>query len=384
MPQKSFEQLILEIESKLSVQIGATGLSNIPENIADPLVQIVTHAVGGQAQLYKDLYDFMEGFNVSTASCETIDALASLIGESRNTNKKTSYSVVFFGTTDLVIPSNTALKDNNGIDWSTLDPITIRNGLGSGVAISPIGFYSLSPSELFLPSPISGVSIATNVSLIEAGFSLENCEQFRARLMNNNHSCAETEQGVLDRLGASSDFAKVIYDAPDCISDDSHVAFVVRGGSDNDIGNIIANYAPFNFATLAGNTSVAISGCETVKFIRPCPVGIKLQYWSETDVSDSQFIDAICSSEGDGLACIRDKIPCINHMRFSLIHSRPESLGCSYEDSGQDCSGTVSLISDDCPCSADSCDDGVFTDCANLESWEYPVFVSAEKEGVYC
>ena len=48
-----------------------------------------------------------------------------------------------------------------------------------------------------------------------------------------------------------------------------------------------------------------------------------------------------------------------------------------------DCFGSVSLISDDCHCTGTLVDQPV-SDCIDIESWQYPVFVSATYNGESC
>jgi hypothetical protein len=373
----TLSELIADFRAKVEPIIGETGLSDPRENIADPLVQAVIHPLGGLAELWQRLEKFQDGFDIRTADCDCLEWAASLVGETKRTNQPTRASIVFTGSDGTVIPANTEFQDGYAGSWNTESAIMIRNGFGFGVARSAVGNFEIAEGELSLTTPIAGVALATNIGIIEQGYLTESCEQFRGRLLSQEKSI-ETEYGVLNQLKSITTKAWFINDAPDCISPVSNSGFVVIGGNDNEIAETIRQYAPMNYTRLAGGVQIDFN-CEPVRFIRPCPVGVQVQYWGDS-VSDDDFIAAICDG---GLKAIQS-INCVQHARFRLVPAYRSNASCTDEpDTGTGCDGSVSLINDDCPCASD-CPSGGYGNCPTLESWQYPVFVSAELMGERC
>lgn len=284
----SLATLLDDFRAKVEPIIGITGLSNPSENIADPLVQVVIHALGGQAELERRLDLWSDRFDVRTAACNDLYLAAALVGEYPRSNQPSRVEIIFTGSTQTV-PANASFRDQYLGVWTLESPVNISGGIGFGIARSAIGDFSVMPGELQLVSQIAGVNIATSGMMASIGSVTESCEQFRARLLSGNRRRIETDSGVLSKLLDVADSAKIINDAPECISPYSRTGFVVRGGDDSDIATIIRQYAPLNYARLAGNVSVNVAACETVRFIRPCPVGLEINYWGKT-VADSDFI----------------------------------------------------------------------------------------------
>lgn len=378
-----------ELETALSVVMGgSTALSDPANNISDPLVQIAIHALGGLCAVETALQEFKSGFNIATASCDCLTILATLIGETQLTNKPSSVSISATGTNNTIIPAGTTYSDNFANTWTLQDQITIINGWGWGVAFSAAGSYSVNTSELLIDTAIDNVN-TTNGQMIELGYLSEDCEVFRARLMSGGGaSINETESGVIKRIESLGAKVSFIGDAPDCVSPFTNNAFVVNGGSDSDIANILMNYAPLNYTTLAGNVEYLVNDCETVRFLRPCPVGIEINYWGRSEIDDQEFIDALCSTPDK---CKSTSITAMNfadinklkQISIRPIYTRNSTVSSTDATTAIDCFGGVSLISDDCHCTGDIVDQPV-SDCIDIESWQYPVFVSATYNGESC
>ena len=379
----SLEALLADFRAKVEPIIGVTGLSNPAENIADPLVQIVMHALGGQAELEKRLTAFTAGFDVRTADCVQLEQAASLIGEARRTAIPSTVEIIFVGASGTLIPANTAFKDNYLGVWRLENPVTLINGLGFGVAKSTVGAYQVEAGELALASAIAGIQIATSGQMLSLGGAIETCEQFRARLLAGRSYLPDTEEGILEQLSKVATKVKLIHDAPDCIAPYSKTGFVVVGGSDQVIAETLQRYAPYNYTRLAGNTSITL-GCETVRFIRPCPVGLQLHYWATTEVEDDVFANSICRLDTITSAGLVALIPCLKHVKFRAIPSRPEGTNTEPEQA-TGCNGvSVSLIAADCPCADTSVLSSEFSECITLQAWQAPAFISAEYRGQTC
>lgn len=379
----SLEALVADFRTKVEPIIGVTGLSNPSENIADPLVQIVMHALGGQAELEKRLTEFTAGFDVRTADCNQLEQAAALIGETRRTAIPSKVEIIFVGASGTLVPANITFKDSYLGVWTLENPVTLTNGLGFGVAKSAVGMYEVEAGELALAAPIAGIQLATSGQMLSIGGSVETCEQFRARLLAGKSYLPDTEEGILEQLSKVATKVKLIHDAPDCIAPYSKTGFVVVGGSDQVIAGTLQHYAPYNYTRLAGNTSVTI-GCEVVRFIRPCPVGLQLQYWASAEVDDDVFANAICQLDTITSAGLVALIPCLKHVKFRAIPSHPEGVNAEPEQA-TGCNGvSISLITADCPCSDTSALSSEFSECLNLQAWQSPAFISAEYKGQTC
>ena len=373
---------IAELESKIAPVLGATGLSDPANNIADPLVQIAAHAMGGQQAIEDKLTQFISGFDLSTASCDCLDIYAAYIGESKRANKPSIVSIIASGVEGSVIPKGLLLADNLGNDWTTTDAITISGGIGSGYAESPVGDYLVQPHELYANS-IAGINAVTSGMMIESGYTIESCEQFRARLSSKTNKSPNTENGIIEKLNSIATSAKFIPDAPECISPYSRSAFVVEGGSDLEVAGLIAQYAPLNYTALAGDVSATVYDCETVRFMRPCYVGIQVQYWGTGEVDDSAFIAAMCGAQTVS-ALSFSGIDCVNGIMIRPIYPIGSGIDCDQPDTATTCDGSpVLLVSDDCHCTGTECATD-FVSCLSLENWQAPAFVDAVYMGESC
>lgn len=269
----TLDELLVDAETKLSALLGgATALSNPSLYASDPFVQAVLVALGGQADLDAKIEAKFNSYNINTVSCECIDAVASLMGETRHVNKPTTVSIVISGVDGLTRPANTQFTDSTGNTWILDNDITIENGIGFGQAISSSsGEFNVAAGDLYLTNDVSGINIATNSGVVELGFVEESCEQFRERLLTENILAPETESTVIKMLEAESDYVKFINDYPDCDGTGClGKGFVIRGGNAVIQADIIRDYAPLNYTTLSGNLSIPYDNCEDVKIIRPC------------------------------------------------------------------------------------------------------------------
>lgn len=379
----SLASLLADFRAKVEPVIGVTGLSNPSENIADPLVQIVMHALGGQAELEKRLTTFIAGFDIRTADCTQLIQAANLIGEQPRTAIPSKVEIILVGASGTLVPANTVFKDNYLGSWTLENPVTLSNGIGFGVAKSAVGSYQVAAGELSLAASIAGIQLATSGQMLSVGGTIESCEQFRARLLSGKNYLPDTDEGILQKLRSIATKAKLITDIPDCITPYDKVGFVVVGGSDQLVAETIRNYAPYNYSRLAGNTSVLID-CDTVRFIRPCPVGLQLQYWASSEVEDDVFANAICQLDTVTAAGLVALIPCLVHVKFRAIPARPAGTNTEPEQA-TGCNGVgISLISSDCPCSDTSALSAEFSECINLAPWQMPAFISAEYKGTTC
>lgn len=384
----TLNNLLIDAESKLSVLLGGTTtLSNPSENSNDPLVQIMLTALAGQVKLDEKILNRLYQLDIRTIDCECLEIVASLVGEFKRSNKQTSAGLVVIGTNGTSIPANSQFKDNLGNIWFNEKEIIVENKIAFGKVLST-NFYNLnlSNNELYLVSAIEGISIATNTFILEQGYSEETCEQFRNRLLNKSVQSFETETSVIYELLKKAKFAKFINDYPDCDNIDNPClksGFVVRGGDDTEIASIIRNYAPINYINLGGNTSISFD-CETVKFIRPCPVGIMIQYTGSKELTSSDFETIICQLNQSVYTTNFSSLDCIKSLTFRTIRQVPESLNCEDPSSATSCGQTVSLLSTNCPCALTECNPKEYKNCAILKSWEYPVFISAEYMGELC
>lgn len=377
------------LETELAaVMGGATTLSDPTNNQADPMVQIALNALGGLCEVEAAIEEFKNGFNINAASCACLTILATLIGEEQRTNKRSTVAIVATGANGTVIPTGTVYEDSYTAEWSLTTQITIKNGFGWGVAQSEIGPHVATKSDLTLQDDITGVS-TTNGDMLSYGYTVEDCDQFRARLKSaGGLSVQDTELTVIERLESLGTTARFITDAPDCVDGSSSHAFVVNGGDEASVAQMIMSYAPLNYTTLAGDVSYVVNSCETVKFMRPSPVGIEIEYYSKAPIDDSVFVQALCNSIG---TCDNDVVTAmtfadidkLKSIKLRPIYSRPADAGGDDITTGTDCFGTVSLISDACY-DEDAVIDQEQSDCILIASWQYPVFVRATLKGSVC
>ncbi|MDB4461453.1 baseplate J/gp47 family protein [bacterium] len=377
----TLDELLVDAETKLSGLLGgATALSNPSLYASDPFVQAILVALGGQADLDAKIESKFNNYDINTVSCNCIDTVASLVGETRHVNKPTTVSIVISGVNDITLPANSQFTDSTGNTWILDSETTIENGIGFGEAISSSsGEFNVVAGDLSLTNSVSGINIATNSGVIDLGFVEESCEQFRERLLTQNILAPETESSVLKLLEKEADFATFISDYPDCDGTGClGKGFVLRGGDETTLANIIRDYSPLNYMTLAGNTSIPFDNCEDVKFIRPCGVGIQIKYTASKEITDEEFSEIICENNSSLYNKNFSSIDCLTSISFRVVRSSSPALECGDPETADGCGETVDLLSEDCPCVQEECSSPDFKPCAVLNSWEYPVFLSAE------
>lgn len=381
----ALSELLVDFESKLSgILGGATTLSNPSEHFDDPLVQVVLPLLAGQAEIDKKIDEKFNNFNIKEVSCDCLEVVASLAGYYRRNNKVTTVGIVIVGSNNTIVPTGTVLKDNLDQSWTTDYNVTIDCGIGFTTAHSmSFGYFPLLQGELVSDVDIPGVSKITNGFIIENGYVSETCEQFRSRILSGGDCVLESEENVFSKLLSVAKHAKVVNDYPLCDPAAPEGckgrAFVVRGGNDTLVAEIIRKYAPVNYASLVGNTTVVID-CEPVKIARPCPVGIEIEYTATEEIDDSAFQDIICQlNESLYLSNFSD-LKCLTSIKFKTRH-----VGCDIPASLNSCDETYNTAELTCPCPIEDCTvDDEFKNCAILKSWEIPIFISATYLGVDC
>lgn len=384
----NLDQLFADAESKIStIAGGATTLSDPSENWPDPFVQSTGIVLAGQYELDKKIDTKWDSVDIRKVDCECLEVVAARTGDFKRTNKASKTCVFVTGISGTILPANSVFVDNFSRTWLLESEIAIENCVGFGTVVSSsAGDFDLSAGELSLQTPVTGIEQATNTCIIERGYEAENCEQFRTRLLNKTVPSIETENTLMTQLALESDFVKTIGDYPDCDTGCTGFGFVIRGGDSTTIANIIRQYAPVNYMNLAGNTQVDFDNCEYVKFIRPCPVAIQLQYTGKEELDPSLFSDVVCTLNGSVYHKAFNDLD-ITSIKFRTIRATPADLNCEDVEEGDDCGNTVSLltgIAQDCPCVKTECSSPDFISCAVLESWEYPVFANVEYMGTDC
>ena len=381
----SVSTIIADLEAKLSALYGQpTVLSDLPNNSSDILAQIALHYAGGLNSLDEAITALKSKLDIRTTPCECIDAVAANFGYVRDTTGSTTqYAISFTGIDGTVINSGTSFTDNIGVVWTLTSDLTISNNFAFGTVESPIGSYSIGSGELVINSPYSGVTFYQNGMLLREGHTSQTCEQFRDSILNPV-SIGDNPDDLIDALNNISNGASIVTDLPDCLLDGcgSGIGIVVNGGDDQTIADLIRTLSPFNYARLLGNTSVSY-GCEEVKFIRPYPVGIIINYWAASDIPDQDFIDLICETGTAGVETFMGKIPCLDGVVLNYIRASDED-SCTLPKQGIDCNGdTIDLFTSDDICDAE-CRETGFVGCQELLNVEYPVFVLAERLGDRC
>lgn len=382
------------LETRLSSVLGgATTVSNPAENASDPLVQLaLAHAIGLH-ELETMFQKSSTLLDIRTSPCADLDKIGLMLGVPRNTNAITSKTlIVISGVSDTTVNS-LPMVDSKGVTWSLQSPVKIIDGFGVGIAVSPQGKYVVDTGELVLTGTVGGVTAIRNYQMVEVGYLQEDCDSYRARLMGKStfpllHS-SSTGEDLLESLRAISDYAYFIDNAPACISPVTSLGIVVRGGDDQDIADIIRKLSPFNYLRLAGNTSVAFdSTCDSVRFIRPYPAAVDIQYWSKNTVDDATFVNAMCKMHKLDIVELMKAIPCLNGISIKVTppyEDRGYADGeCEAAEDAISCGGTVSIRTNDCMYAGVGCPTPTFGTCFTLKPWEYPAFASATRMGETC
>ena len=373
----SLNQYIIDTEAQLnSLFGGATTLSNVNEHIDDPFTQSIVVPLAGLVEIEKKIASKFENFDIREVDCSCLDIVASMVGYTRRTNKKTTVQMFITGSNGTEVPTFTLLTDDNNQTWQTDYIAQIDCGVGFTTASSVSnGYFPIKNGELKLITSIDGVDKITNGVVLEQGYLEESCEQFRNRILSNDSCIPETEDNVINQLLTVATHAKFVNDYPDCNSDGCvGRGFVVRGGSDFEIASIIRRYAPINYASLIGNISQTID-CEQINFIRPCPVGLDIEYTAIEEVNPADIVNIVCSLNNSLKINDFKDIPCMTGIKFKTRH-----VGC-YSGTIDSCDTTINMDDyNDCPCNYASTDgcliDAEFKPCVNLKSWEYPVVAS--------
>lgn len=381
----SVASIIADLEGKLVASLTddngnvigqPTVLSDLPNNSGSGLAQIALHYAAALDKLERECSgDSLPTINKAT--CAELQIIAQWLGIQTNPTSSKAF-VVMQGVNGTTIPLNTIFRDNYGYHWKTSSAVKINNGFAVAEVASPTGAYKVSSGELTHVG-ISGVTGFTNTPNHETGFNGSSCDELRKLIAAPNKD-KNTEKNLIESLTNVSNGAKLITELPPCLGDG--IGIVVNGGDDTAIANIIRQLAPINYARLKGNTVVTF-GCEVVKFIRPCPVGVMFEYHADVDIPNDDFVNALCVAGLDTKG-ILNNMECLHGFNTKLIYSRPDSVECELPETGLGCNGnTVSLISNECFCEQTCLETG-FKACHLLKPWEYPVFISATRVTNIC
>lgn len=380
----TIESELALIESKLQSALGeSTVLSDPENNAASPLTQLGLYLATMGNDTKQRLDNLKKVLNLKTLPCDLLDQIAPLIGFQRQVSGiQPKQLIVFYADYGFVLPSGTEMIDGLGRSWFVDNDYPSYNGLGHGYAKGSINYTSVQPNELSLASHLSAIKEITNVIEVNAGSPSESCEDFRKRLLNEK-PVPETESFLFSKVRKFANDVKLTKEIPDCIEGVGDLGIVVNGGDDNDVANAILESAPVNVAKIRGNEQVAI-GCNNVRFIRPCPVGVIFKYWASKEIDNQSFIDALCKY-GMDIGKVISSIECLTNFEFKLIRSRSSESNesCDLPDSGVYCDQTVSLINDKCHCDV-GCIETDFSCCHKLTELEYPIFISAQREEQPC
>lgn len=375
---------IAALEAKLAALYGQpTVLSDLPNNSSDILAQLALHYAGALSLTEDAITNLKTKLDIRTTPCECIDAVAANLGHVRDTTGSSAqYAISFTGIDGTVINAGTPFTDNIGLIWTLVDSLTISNNFAFGKVESPIGNYVLNDGELVINSPYAGVNFYQSGMLLRSGHVSQTCEQFRESILNPSN-VGDNPTDLITELNAISNGASIATDLPDCLLDGcgSGIGIVVNGGDDQEIADLIRTLSPFNYTRLLGNTSVEYA-CEEIKFIRPYPVGIRIQYWAANVIPDQDFIDLICENNTATAEIFMSNIQCLDGIVLNLSRASSEA-DCTVPKQGIDCEGsTIDLFNSDGVC--ESCEETGFLSCQEMLNVEYPVFVSAERLGDRC
>lgn len=292
-------QVLADIEARLSAVYGPTTLSNPSLYASDPLVQTQLPAAIGLSKLHDRFEAFVGRLTPLTAEGADLTAVAALMGQARRTGMPSYVPVVINGVSNSEVLGGTVLVDDKGIEWQTLETVQLgRSERAFTDAMSAIGAHDLNRGELRLQTPIPGVEFVTNAARPDVGGIEESDEALRRRLlgMNPHWRVKETPASIANAVRNVSGVLRAEYVDYPCDPPCKQKMIAVIGGSDVDIAQAIYDSAPFAVECCLNGESMSVVNCTEVRFQRMCPVIVKIRLWK----------DCRCSSESpdEGVANI--------------------------------------------------------------------------------
>ncbi len=311
MIPRSSEEILKEYAAQIQDVWGNTPLSDPQANRSSNLVRLLTAASLGQSGLELAFEAFIARNNIPALEGAMLDAAGAIRGVVRKTATKSKATIMVTGSDGSVMPEGTELADRFGGKWQTQSDIklALRGGLcafGQGVVCAvEVGSFVLKDKELFFNDPsMPWIYAATNGLMLELGGEQESDQAYRNRILNRGplahikgtQNAAMSAIYMVDGVNFAR-FSKV----QNC--DGDGWMFVVHGGSDDQICQVIRLHAGLGVCALLGSTQ-CVEHCSDVKFQRPCAVLLKLRVIlsCECPVPDAETIKSLILSEAPRIA----------------------------------------------------------------------------------
>ncbi len=280
---------LTDIKADLDARVGAA-LNNQSSLLPDsPEGQLIGLFSILYTQLWEELKLAYDAFNPQAVTDQTLDNLVQLNGLTRLTQRPSTVELTFVGVASTVIPANSIVSNSLTLtQWLTDDDIVIdNNGDGLGNARSKdFGEISANPYELtVIETPINGWISVTNLDSAIAGRQNETDSELRVRRQRSLSLSGQSSLGsIFTAVGALGGvlYVSITENVTDTIAPITNLpphsfSVVVRGGSDQDIGESIWNKKPVGILSY-GDIDVTVKDIQgdnhIVSFQRPIGVNI--------------------------------------------------------------------------------------------------------------
>lgn len=164
-------------------------LDNVPSDIDKSEGSFIYDAIspmaGELAQAYIELDNVLEKVFAQTSYGEWLDKRAAEFGIYRKPGTKATGQVEFQGTDGTIIPTETLVQTDGGLQYKTLEEVIISNGIATAnIEAIEVGIKYNVPAGAInqLPIQITGVTSVTNSSSITGGTDEESDEDLLNRL----------------------------------------------------------------------------------------------------------------------------------------------------------------------------------------------------------
>lgn len=374
MTTKTIDERMTELRSIVEPLLGGESvLSDINENASDPFVQLVLAPIAGLVQIEKIVEKNRLGLGLCNMSCDDILEFMSDIGVNIN-GKRSEVDVVFIGDNG-VVNNGMSISDCMGRKWLLKDRVQVSNGIGFGVLQSDAnGPFDMKKG--FIDTVLGSGFRVVNASTPTLGNVAMTCDDMRKSLSSFTiGSYIETDNGVINKVLSLDGviMARFIgkFESCDGSVNCGKPGFVVLGGDKDEITNVIELNAPINSALLTGNEI----GSNGVKIIRPCPVIIDIEYHGDC-VNEDKMKELFCDQQNLKVSSsyFSSMINGLSSVSFKALYQKKTGSGSNINSvSGCDGSHYDMVIDGDCVCTADKEDDESYSQCIELEDYEFAV-----------
>lgn len=281
---KTYSDILYDLEVKARELWG----DDVDLSVYSPLGMLLQNVANSQAELWEALEAIYYNSYLDTAEGVALERLTKLVGINRKPPQKEVVLLQFTGTNYTVIPVGFKVKTPTGIQYQTISTDGIISGGVANIQAEAMETGTESRASIGqlteIVNPMAGVDTVTNLAESSGGSALETDQDLRARVISNQNALLNfgvanyiktqlLNNDTIISVGVTENKTNVLVGTMPAHS----IKFVIEGGVDQEIGELIWQYKPAGIETVGDveiNVNNGYGGSDIIKFSRPTNVSI--------------------------------------------------------------------------------------------------------------